>query len=68
MRSVCHSSMSLKVIVHDEVVDDINNNLVSIHKHHRLVLFNGIVELGLVKDIVEVGVHTACHWPWSCEA
>jgi hypothetical protein len=46
------------VVVHDKVSNDDGHNLVPIHEYHWLVLFDGIADLGLVKDMIEVGVGT----------
>jgi hypothetical protein len=47
------------VFVHDEVADDDGNNLVSVHEHHRLVLFDDILKLGWVEDMIEIGICAA---------
>jgi hypothetical protein len=55
-----HSSICLKHSQSfEKVADDDSHHLVPIHEHHRLVLLNNVMQLGLVKDVIKVGVGAA---------
>ena len=47
------------VAVLDKVSDDNSDHIISVHKHHRFILFNNVIEFGCVENMIEVGVGTA---------
>jgi hypothetical protein len=57
---VCTPFLHVKaVFIHNEVANDDGNNLISIHEHHRLVLFDDMLKLGWIEDMIEIGICVA---------